>query len=62
MSRNQQSETKGNEMSLIDYRTGETVREATDAEREASVEAARQDGGAGVIAVPDHDGPVYVED
>ena len=49
-------------MNLTDYRTGETVREATDEEREASVEAARQDGGAGVITVPDHDGPVYVED
>ena len=49
-------------MNLMDYRTGETVREATDEEREASIEAAAQDGGAGVITVPDHDGPVYVED
>ena len=48
-------------MKLIDYRTGDVIREATADEREASVEAAQHDGGAGAIEVPDHDGPVYVE-
>lgn len=45
---------------LKDYETGEEIREATAEEREASVEAARRDGGAGVILV---DGRrCYVED
>jgi hypothetical protein len=34
---------------LYDYRTGDTIREATPDELAASVEAARHDGGAGVI-------------
>jgi hypothetical protein len=36
---------------LIDYRTGEIIRTATPAEFLASVEAAKIDGGAGVIDV-----------
>jgi len=36
---------------LIDYRTGDVIREATQAEYEASVDAAQYDGGAGVIGV-----------
>jgi hypothetical protein len=51
---------EGGEMSkLINYRTNETIREATAAESEASQAAARIDGGAGIIDV---DGvPCYVE-
>ena len=37
--------------SLHDYRTGEYLRDATQAELEASIEAADMDGGAGVIDV-----------
>lgn len=36
---------------LCDYNTGDTVRTATAAEQRASIEAAAQDGGAGVILV-----------
>jgi len=36
---------------LIDYRTDEFIRKATQAEYEASVDAAEHDGGAGVIEV-----------
>ena len=40
------------------YRTGEYLRPATTYETEASITAARTDGGAGVIAVPvDHGAP-----
>jgi len=45
---------------LIDYRTGESLRPATAAEQAASIEAARHDGGRGVIDVDGR--PVYVED
>lgn len=46
---------------LIDYRTGEILREATDKELGMSRAQARVDGGAGVIEVSDYDFPVYVE-
>lgn len=36
---------------LMAYDTAETIREATEAETEASIEAAKRDGGAGVIEV-----------
>lgn len=36
---------------LHDYKTGEYIREATDAELQSSIEAAKHDGGAGVIVV-----------
>lgn len=36
---------------LINYKTGETIRPATAAELSASIEAAKTDGGAGVIVV-----------
>lgn len=36
---------------LCDYETAEELRDATDAERRASILAARTDGGAGVILV-----------
>ena len=36
---------------LIVYSTGTDLRAATEAERDASVEAAKNDGGAGVITV-----------
>lgn len=36
---------------LYDYRTGEELRPATSAELEASIAAARTDGGHGVIEV-----------
>lgn len=36
---------------LCDYSTGETIRKATPEEERASAEAARHDGGAGVIKV-----------
>lgn len=46
------------ELKLINYRTNEIIRAATDAEAEASIEQAEHDGGAGVIDV---DGvPCYV--
>ena len=38
---------------LINYNTNEVIRQATDAEAEASKEAARYDGGAGVIVLDD---------
>jgi hypothetical protein len=36
---------------LVVYSTGTDLRAATEAERDASVEAAKNDGGAGVITV-----------
>ena len=36
---------------LHDYQTGEAIRSATEAELTASIEAARHDGGAGVITI-----------
>lgn len=36
---------------LHDYKTGEVIRPATAAELAASIEAAKTDGGAGVIVV-----------
>ncbi len=36
---------------LMDYDTAEVIRPATQEERDASIEAAEHDGGAGVIAV-----------
>lgn len=36
---------------LMTYDTAETLREATEAETAASIEAAKHDGGAGVIEV-----------
>ncbi len=36
---------------LHDYKTGEIIRPATDAELAASIEAAKTDGGRGVIVV-----------
>ena len=48
-------------MKLTDYHTNESIRKATESEHAESIAAARHDGGAGVITVPDHDGPVYVE-
>lgn len=36
---------------LHDYKTGEAIRPATQAELTASIEAASMDGGAGVITV-----------
>ncbi len=45
---------------LCDYETGEVIRRATAEEQAESIEAARRDGGAGVIVV---DGRrCYVED
>ena len=38
-------------MTLMDYRTGEYIREATEEELAASIEAASHDGGRGVILV-----------
>jgi hypothetical protein len=46
-------------LNLRDYRTNETIREATDAEIEASMHQAKLDGGAGVIMVSGK--PCYVE-
>ena len=44
--------TRGIEMAdLMNYATGESIRTATAAELAASIEAARYDGGAGVISV-----------
>jgi len=40
-------------MELINYNTNEVIRQATDAEAEASIEAAERDGGAGVIVLED---------
>ena len=45
---------------LCDYRTAETIRPATTEERAESLEAARYDGGAGVIEVDGRS--CYVED
>lgn len=36
---------------LLDYKTGEFIRWATAAELAASIEAAKRDGGTGVISV-----------
>ena len=49
---------------LMNYATGEDLREATDKERYDSVEAAKTDGGAGVITVKIVDDYVrcYVQD
>lgn len=44
---------------LVDYRTGETIRPATEEERKASLAAAEQDGGRGVIEVDGRS--VYVD-
>ena len=46
--------------SLNDYRTGEALRPATEEERDESVEAAKTDGGRGVISVDGRS--CYVED
>lgn len=43
---------------LCDYRTGDEIRPATEAEHQDSVEAARFDGGRGVIRL--HGRPCYV--
>jgi len=40
-------------MTLYDYMTGDSIREATGAEIEASETAAEYDGGSGVILVSD---------
>lgn len=45
---------------LMAYDTAETIRPATAAERETSIEAAKRDGGAGVILVDGRS--CYVED
>ena len=45
---------------LCDYRTAETIRPATAEERAESLEAARYDGGAGVIEIDGRS--CYVED
>ncbi len=47
-------------MKLIDYKTGETLRDATTEELEASKAAADSDGGRGVISVDGRS--VYVEE
>jgi len=54
---------------LLDYHTGAFMRPATREQRDASLDAARFDGGAGVILVdeafrlvrPDDDGDVMIE-
>tara|TARA_R110002167_G_scaffold15986_2_gene63220 strand:+ start:202 stop:354 length:153 start_codon:yes stop_codon:yes gene_type:complete len=38
---------------LHDYKTGDIIRQATDTELQESIEAARHDGGAGVILIGD---------
>lgn len=38
-------------MTLYNYETGRAIRQATEAEIAASIEAAKHDGGAGVILV-----------
>ncbi len=45
---------------LCDYNTGDTIRPATAEERAESLEAARYDGGAGVIEIDGRS--CYVED
>ena len=45
-------------MKLIDYRTNEIIRDATESERIASIQQASLDGGAGVIMVGGK--PAYV--
>ena len=47
---------------LHDYQTGEYIREATSAETEASVEAAKHDGGCGVILIAADDGAILRAD
>ncbi len=45
---------------LCNYRTGESIRPATEAEQDESIAASQTDGGAGIIEV---DGVIcYVED
>lgn len=44
-------ETELTHGTLMSYDTAETIRPATAEEREASIEAAKRDGGAGVILV-----------
>jgi predicted nucleic acid-binding Zn-ribbon protein len=44
----------------MDYQTGEDIREATEEELAASIEAQDRDGGAGVIVVEGRS--CYVED
>jgi hypothetical protein len=46
-----QSVSIRNEHTLHDYKSGDVIRRATDAEAQASVEAAKSDKGAGVITV-----------
>lgn len=53
-------EEGSNMATLCDYKTGEAIREATEAEAQASREAAKRDGGAGVILVNGRS--CYVED
>lgn len=43
--------TSTSSATLHDYKTGEAIRPATAAELAASIEAAKTDGGAGVITV-----------
>ena len=45
---------------LCDYLTGDSIRPATAEERAESIDAARCDGGAGVIEIDGR--PCYVED
>lgn len=43
--------TENSTATLHNYKTGEAIRPATAAELAASIEAAKSDGGAGVITV-----------
>ena len=45
------NENNASTATLHDYKTGEAIRPATAAELAASIEAAKTDGGAGVIVV-----------
>jgi hypothetical protein len=45
------TETTKTNGTLCDYNTGATIREATAEETKASIDAAKRDGGAGVILV-----------
>lgn len=54
------TETKTTYGDLMDYATAAYIRPATAAERAASIEAAKHDGGAGVIIVDGRS--CYVED
>ena len=46
-------------MTLYDYMTGDSIREATSEEIDASETAAKYDGGAGVILVADDGDLLY---